>query len=470
MTNTQTQTNTAITNKGFYLLLSILFTLPIPLGSNQAWAWSFFEVAIFMLTIYVVVSGLRRKHLGFAQYKNAVCLWLALLAICALQIVPLPSAVVAILSPTSFELFESVAAKYYFLSVDPGQTLVSFIKVVSFFCLFICILNLIDSHRRIRLLLVTVIAAGTFQAVYGTLEILLGASKSLIFELKVEDVATGTFDYSNHYANFLMISLAAAFGLIVTSFEQSIQSTQQKEMQSIEDKILNSTLLIKVCITIMLIGLFMSGSRMGNAAVYVGVVIVGLLALLLIKNPSKSIKSLVVNMGILNLFIISAYFGIGQIKQKLTPISQSEATANDIAQDAYPMVADFPIFGSGGGSFYSTFPSYQHMEVGTFYNHMQNDYLQFLIEYGVIGSFILVAIFALSMYKAIEAFNSRRSSIFKGTAFACAMVFVGMAMHMSVDYPLQGYAIACYFVVFLALSIVINTIKLAPTKNRLGTQ
>jgi hypothetical protein len=45
-----------------------------------------------------------------------------------------------------------------------------------------------------------------------------------------------------------------------------------------------------------------------------------------------------------------------------------------------------------------------------------------------------------------------------------------MALHMSVDYPLQGYAIGCYFVVFLALSIVINTIKLAPIKNRLDTQ
>lgn len=106
------------------------------------------------------------------------------------------------------------------------------------------------------------------------------------------------------------------------------------------------------------------------------------------------------------------------------------------------------------------------MEIGTFYNHMQNDYLQFLIEYGVVGSFILFSIFALSIYKALEALYTRRTSILKGSAFTCLMVFTGMAMHMSVDYPLQSYANGCYFVVFLALSMVINKIKLRSLSQR----
>ena len=462
-------TNNKSSNISFYVLLAILFTLPLPLGANRAWAWSIFEVAIFLLTSVLLIQGVKRSDLGFSSYKNTVFLWLVLLAICALQVIPLPSFMVAILSPSSFDLFSSVSAQFYFISVDPGQTLISFIKVLSFFCLFICVLCLIDSQRKIRLLLWTIVAAGTVQAIYGSLEVLLGLSKSMVFGLDVTNNASGTFDYSNYYANFLMMSLAAAVGLTITSFEQSNQKYNDTLEQDLESTLLNNTTLVYGCIVILLIGLFMSGSKMGNAAFYLGVVIVGTLALMLMRKPSKKIKKLVINMTILDLFIVSAYLGVGQIKKSLTPTGLSNANPSVIAKDAYPMVADFPILGSGGGSFYSTFPSYQYMEAGAFYNHMQNDYLQFLIEYGVVGCFIMFAIFALSFYKAFESLNSRRSSILKGTAFACAMVFVGMMLHMSVDYPLQAYAIGCYFTVFLALAVVVNHLKLQPVNDPSST-
>jgi hypothetical protein len=54
----------------------------------------------------------------------------------------------------------------------------------------------------------------------------------------------------------------------------------------------------------------------------------------------------------------------------------------------------------------------------------------------------------------------RKNSIFKGTSFAVAMVLLGMSIHMTVDFPLQAFANASYFVVFIALSMVINTLKL----------
>ncbi|MFT5283421.1 MAG: putative inorganic carbon (HCO3(-)) transporter [Yoonia sp.] len=443
--------------------------LPIAVGANTSLAWSFFEMAIFGLTAIVVIKNSKFDNLGITNYISAVYFWLAFIALCAIQIIPLPNFVVALLSPTSFDLYHLVSASSYFISVDPGQSMVSFIKTLSFFCLFICVLCLVNTEQRIRMLLLTIMAAGTFQALYGSLEIILGFSTSLILGLPVEVFATGSFINNNHYANFLMLSLAAAVGLLVTSLEKSSISNPKNLLQNAANSLLNSMVTIRICIVIMLIGIIMSHSITGNIAFFVAITIVAALAFLLIKNRSKGFIIMVLSIFIINLFVVSVYFGIERVKDRVAQTNSVQETQDEIVQEAYPIISDFPIFGSGGGSFHSTFPSYQLSEAGAFNEHLHNDNLQFLIEYGVVGYFILFSIFGFSIYKSIRALHSRRNSIFKGSAFACLMVLIGMALHMSIDYPLQGYANASYFVVFLALCMVINTLTLQQTKQRSRT-
>ncbi|MGB3725233.1 MAG: polymerase, partial [Glaciecola sp.] len=203
-----TSTHPALT-KSLYALLVILFLLPIPLGANRPWAWSFFEAAIFILTVIVAFQNRKLPFLGVTKYDSFIYIWLALIIFAALQIVPLPEFIVAGLSPTSYLAFANVDATSYYLSVDPAQSTVGFIKLLSFFCLSLLVLMLVKSEQAIKLLLMTMVASGTVQALYGSLELLLGAENSLIFGLEVGEAATGSFVYKNHYANYLMLCLAA---------------------------------------------------------------------------------------------------------------------------------------------------------------------------------------------------------------------------------------------------------------------
>jgi len=453
-------------NKSFYFLLSILFLLPIPLGSNRPWAWSFFEICIFALTIYIVFNNRKNYALGINSYFIAIYLWLGLLTFSLLQIIPLPESVVSLLSPTAFAAFSDANASHYYLSVDPGQSVISLIKLLSYFCLFICVLVLVNSEKRIRLLLFTMLASGTFQALYGSLEILLGATNSAVFGLEVPDVATGSFVYKNHYANFLMLCLAAGIGLLVTSLEKGKMSTPKDFMRSVATTLLGSKAIVRICIALMVIGLVMSRSRMGNVAFFASMAIVGVLALVLIKNRSKGLSVLIISMFIVDLFIVSAYFGLERVKDRIAQTSIQQETRDEVIKDAFPMVSDYPLFGSGAGSFYSTFPSYQVTEVGDFYDQLHNDYLQFAIEYGLVGFFILCVLVVFCTYKSLRALYMRKNSIFKGAGFACLMAIIGMGLHATVDFPLQGYANAAYFMVFLALSMVINSLKLNKNKRR----
>lgn len=444
----------------FYALLALLLWLPIPLGSNRPWAWSLMQIATFLITIGCIYLHWNRKHLNLTPYKLPIALWVMFLAIALLQIIPIPPFLIEFLSPNAYALQSLAGSEQYYLSLDVGQSQINFYKGLAYFCLFISTLVLVDDERKIRLLLTAMLASGALQALYGTFEILSGTTHSLVFNLPVEEGATGSFVYRNHYANFLILTAAAGIGLIVTTLQQNQTASPRDFMRSIVNTLLGSKALIRICLAIMVIGLVMSRSRMGNTAFFVSMTLVGLLALVLIKQRSKGLTILIVSMLVIDLFIVSAWFGLDKVQERLTETSLTQEGRDEVVLDALPMISDYPIFGTGGGSFYSVFPMYKEAEVYAFYDHAHNDYLQMAIEYGPFAAMLLGCLVLFCLFSALIAMHKRKHSILKGSAFACSMAIVGMLIHMTVDFPIQASANASYFVVFLALSLLIREIKL----------
>ena len=447
-------------NRLFYVLLGIVFLLPIPLGANRPWAWSLFQIFIFALSIGCALHFRNSRWLGVGKYLKMVYLWLAFIILASLQTIPMPEAIVAFISPKAHEIQALANVSTFYFSLDPGQSAVNFFKLIAYFCLFICTLLLVNDEKRIKWLLGTMVAAGTFQAIYGALEILLGAQTSLIFGLDVKESTTGSFVYKNHYANFLMMCLAAGIGLMVTSLQKDQMNSPKDWLRSIATTMLGNKALIRISLAIMVIALVMSRSRMGNTAFFVSMTIVGIMALILVKRRSKGLTILIISMFVIDLVIVSAWFGLDKVQQRLTETSLQQESRDEVILDAAPMVLDFPLTGTGAGSFYSVFPSYKTTDVHSFYDQAHNDFLQMTIEYGVPGVSILGFLVMFGFYKSVRALRKRRNSIFKGTAFACCMVIIGMLLHMTVDFPLQAFANASYFVIFLSLSMIISSLKL----------
>lgn len=418
------------------------------------------QLVIFSITLGCVYLNWSKDNLDLARYKVPIAIWLAFLAICLLQIIPLPAFVIELVSPNAYALQSLATAPHYYLSLDVGQSQITLFKGLGYFCLFITTLILINDERKIRLLLTTMLAAGALQALYGTFEILTGATHSLVFDIPVKDMATGSFVYRNHFANFLMLCASAGIGLIVAALQRNQTGSSRDVMRNIVNALLGSKALIRICLAIMVIGLVMSRSRMGNTAFFVSMTLVGLLALVLIKQRSRGLTILIVSMLVIDLFIVSAWFGLDKVQQRLTETSLAQEGRDEVVIDALPIISDYPIFGTGGGSFYSIFPMYKKADIYAFYDHAHNDYLQIAIEYGPVGLLLLASLVLYCLFKALKAMRKRRHSILKGTAFACSMGISGMLIHMTVDFPIQAPANACYFVILLALSLVINEIKI----------
>jgi putative inorganic carbon (HCO3(-)) transporter len=313
---------------------------------------------------------------------------------------------------------------------------------------------------------------GSLQGLYGILEILLDTKFSLIFSLPISEVATGSFVYKNHFANFIMLCLSAGTGLIIASINNNQSMSGRDWFRVIVSSLLGNKALVRICLAIMVIALVMSRSRMGNTALFAALTLVGIYALFADKQRSKGLSILVISMIIIDLLIVSSWFGLDKVQERLVETSLSQEGRDEVVIDASVIVADYPLMGSGGGSFYSVFPSYKKADVYSFYDQAHNDYLQALIEYGFISFSCLVAIVLLCFASALSVIKKRKNAMYKGAAFASLMAILGMLIHMSVDFPLQAPANASYFIVFLALALIskVNVTKRSRSKTNTRIQ
>lgn len=449
----------------FGFLLFTLIWLPLPLGSNRPWAWALMQMSVFAIGgLLVIINGNTLKRVAH-RYKTFVFLWACFLVWQLVNIIPLPIAIVEWLRPQRLALLSDAnlikQQTALPLSFDIGQSHIIFMKSLAYCFLFFITLSLVNTSKRLKYLLISISGAGIFQAIYGALEILMGFEQSIVFRVPVEHIATGSFIYKNHFANFLLLCLSVSVGYLIANLHTGSGVSKREKLRRIIQFWLSNKVLFRIGIIIMVIALVMSRSRMGNSAFFISMTVTASLGLLYFKPRQKSYITLFVSMLIIDILIVSSLFGLKQVQQRLEETSLNHESRDEVIVDALPLLKEYGIAGSGGGTFYTIYPQVQRESIQHFYDHAHNEYLQFALEFGLIGSLSILLIVIFSFRRSLSAMRHRRHPLARGTAFACVMACIGMALHSSVDFPLQAPANAAYFVVILALGSISRTIKIA---------
>ncbi|TXS89892.1 O-antigen ligase family protein [Parahaliea maris] len=441
----------------FYAFLALLVWLPLPLGSNRWWSLAVFELCTLALALGWLVQYLRGRVVpgpALAGAWPALAILLGVLAWVAFQSVALPVSVVDSLSPVAAEI-HAWAGSHSSLSLNTSATRSAALETLTLILVFALCLVLVNTRERLRALSVVLIVSGVFQAAYGSVMTLSGLEYGFLVEKEAyRGVATGTFVNRNHLAGYLEMCLAVGIGLLLSDLARDRAPNWRASMRRFLQSLLGRKGLLRLSLALMVIALVLTRSRMGNTAFFASLAITGLLFLVARKRLTRSSLVFFASLLVIDLLIVGNFFGVEKVVQRLQETSASTEHRDEVVQESLQIVADFPLAGTGAGSYYSTYPGYASGVVPQVYDHTHNDYVEFASEFGLAGLSLLAGAVLYCLYLALQALFRRRDPMMHGCAFACVMGTGALLIHSATDFNLQIPANAGLFMVVLALGVI----------------
>ncbi len=440
----------------FFALLALLLWAPLPFGSNVTWASSLMQAWVFLIAGLWILQCYRGRVWLNQPFFRALPVTACLLAVflwMLVQTLPLPEGLLGTLSPRALEI-HAATQSYPSLSLDVYATRQAALQSLAYLLLFCLTLLLVNDRSRIKLLAQAIVLGGVFQASYGSIATLAGLEHGF-FVSNDPGAASGTFINRNHLAGYLEMCLAVGVGLMLSELSRSNAGSWRDSARRLLRTLLGSKARVRIALVIMVAGLVLTRSRMGNIAFFLGLGVVGMFYLLAVRRLSRGVLIFFASLLVIDLLVVSNFFGLEQVAERIQQTSIETEERVDINRDTMMMLQDFPLTGTGAGSFYAVYPMYTSaVQVTGFTRHAHNDYLQFASELGIVAATALGAVVLASLWSAIRAQLRRRDALLQGMGFGVTMTIVALLIHSAVDFNLQIPANAAMFVVILALGWV----------------
>jgi O-antigen ligase len=429
------------------IALPVVFAGAIILGgASQSgyWANGALQAASALILAICILTA------GASRIRTPAILLLAIfggfLVLALAQLVPLPDALWRALPARAFiaEGFAIVGAKpgMHSLSLAPQETLAGLFRWLPPLAAFLIVAT--QSSRRVTAYLpwtIVLLAAGS--VALGLAQVFAGRDSPLYFYDPTNwGQPVGFMANVNHQASFLVMSLPFVALLL----------SRQHIRGQMGDADTGQMLLIGA------LGLF----------ICLGVLIAGSVAGYALMGPAILIGVLIFRGGegrkLTPLILLGAALGVGVLgfvvanSPILTGLGVTDfaSTGTMSRADLYARttraIVDYLPLGSGLGSFEGLFPHYEdpNLVTSTFANHAHSDYLEFVLELGLPGAALLLAVVLWWVVRSIQIWTTEGEE--DGRLRRAASIAVGLVIvHSLVDYPLRTAAVATFTALCLGL-------------------
>lgn len=407
---------------GIYFLI---FFTPVAYGAVQPWAVAVFEVTAAVTALLWIFKIFLKRRLKLILNPAIAAAFFFIPYVCMQFAFPLNN------------VDGNSSGRGAFGSVYPWATKTELLKVVAYAMIFLAVTCTVRTRRQIVRILSAVTAAG----------FITGLS-FLMRYFRLE--APGSLVNPDHLSCYLGLIIPASLGLLfMPSQDLSISTIRAKRF------------LIFTCVIVMSASLFLTMSRGGMLSFISSFVFMAILAR---KRGLVAGRGWILSAAI---FIAAtvAWLGATPVIERITSVKAEVASLYfggrlPIWQGAVNIIKDYPLFGSGLGTFNYVFPGYQPASImDKHYTYAHSDFLELLSETGVTG-FTLSVIFGL----LFAAWLFRRFQIRGDPSVLCLSVgFFGSAAHIFfhsfVDFSMHIPAVAILVTILLALFIVTLNLK-----------
>lgn len=448
----------------FWGLIGALFWAPLPLGSNRTWAIGILVGWSQVLLLGTIFAWRHEVDAAFARlrlFRWPVGVLAAFGFLVWAQLLPLPAALLGVLSPEALAVEAGVSSLQ--LSLDPDVSRLYAAASFAYLSFFLVALLTVRSARRLDRLAYALVLSGLFQAIVGVFLFSVGAKYRIFFFDVVHGNVLGTYGNRNHFAGYMEICLSVGIGLMLArlgSDRPRDWSTWRDKLAGSLEFMLSPKMRLRMMLVVMVIALVLTRSRMGNSGFFAAMLIVGVLSIALSRKLAPATVALIASLVVIDVVIVGTWVGLEKVVERVKETSISEEGGGReesvelrqaAAMHAVDLVRDFPVFGTGGGSFYNAYLRYRTPREG-YFDHAHNDYAEFAADYGLLGLALIGSFVLLSAGCAVRVLLRRRSSLPRGIAFGSLMAMVALAVHSAVDFNLQIPANAMTMVIVIAMA------------------
>ncbi len=200
--------------------------------------------------------------------------------------------------------------------------------------------------------------------------------------------------------------------------------------------------------------IFLSGSRGGMLAIVAELLI---LALLLVKQKRGLRTAIGIGVFLVIVGGLLVWVGGAELSKRLATVGPSRSELSSdlrhyINRDGLRMFLKKPVLGWGLGTFPIVYPQFRTFYTNFFVNQAHNDYLQLLVEMGLLG-FGTMIWFLVTLYtRALKKIGHWTSEISGAVTLACVLGLSGILVHSAVDFNLQIPANAALFYVLCTIA------------------
>jgi len=403
-------------------------------------------------------------HQGYSIHLATSPLFVPFCLFCGVivgQLIPLPSALVNTLSPHTYQLYTEWASytgatipNWLPVTIYAHATEGELYKFLAYAALFVVIINTMRSQPQQKRIIYTIITVGLLEALYSFAQF-SGYHLPYLKPDQANWLASGTFLNRNHLAGYLEMVIPLTCGVLFLCLGKSGPFPLKRLMALFDEQYLKA-LLILFLIGVMICALLLSGSRGGMLSFAASMIFLCLLAFMrrgLRKWALVVMIFLLLTLGVA--LLSSPERAIKRLDALTKPDTEQSFTyRKDVWQNSLLIWRDFPIFGSGLGSFAHIFRRYQGFVSDLFFAYAESDYVQLVVETGIVGTLLMFWLGILFFYRTIVAWKQRRSRWTMTMAAAGLSAVFSLCIHSGVDFNLHVPSNAVTFTVIAALSYV----------------
>ena len=396
-------------NKSYQLFFYTLITFMLVFngGNYDFYAqFNFIFVSILFLVCQRDINYKSHIKKFFLDNKKILIIYFIFLIYLIFQIIPLPMEYLKIFSPTKYKLLFNLDYKNNFscISLDPNK---SFFWLLNYFSLllYVIIFKSIFYKQRHVLRFYFFLSLISFIASIVAVYFYLIGNPNFLFIINnnYPNAATGFFINRTVFACFLILGFIASL-----EYLNNINLKEKKRRDNFFIKIY-----VRLFLLFITIGIITSFSRLGNFLFLILILFYLIKFYLLKDNKNKFLFYTLLAIIMFDIFILGFFFGGEQLFDRFyflstelsvytNEISQIVTTSRgEIAKFGLSQLNKFLIFGYGPGSFEILFKNFYSQVDLVFANHAHSDFIEFIGEFGLIGSSLL-SIILFQIFKKIE--------------------------------------------------------------------